>query len=164
MSKGKIYKYKKQEDGTWIDFQKLVRDSLFDLRLDRQVGGPEVDYFIEQDEKFYGDAKSFGIIIKQLLLNTIKKDNSDGFNSYINLIVRVKESVAVIEVKDEGDEMLARISKRIFQSEQAQKPELIEKGLGLYIVRELVEQLKGTFRIETKKTGENIITLILPQK
>ena len=163
MREGQISKYEKTDEKSFIDFEKLVRDSLFELRLDWNPDRPDLEYMIEQDEQFYGDAKSLGIIIKQLLLNTVKKDNSPDNNAYVKLIIRVRDRLAFIELKNEGDETIAKISKRVFQSDPVAKPELIEKGLGFYIVKELVTQLDGTFRIENDKTGENKITLILPQ-
>ncbi|NNF02381.1 MAG: HAMP domain-containing histidine kinase [Bacteroidia bacterium] len=163
MRESRISKYENQQGSSMIDFEELFKRSLFELRIDASPEYGAFSYKIEQNEQYYGDAKNLGIIIKQLLLNATQIYNSQRKNTYVELIVKVVNGKAIIEVKDEIKDTIARVSKNVLVGDSTTEKELLEMGLGYYIVRELVNQLDGQFAFRSNANNDIIITLVLPQ-
>jgi signal transduction histidine kinase len=102
------------------------------------------------DKEFQSDPDKIQRIMDNLISNALKFSYE---NSTIYIKVEAKEKGLSIEVKDEGMGILAEEQCRIFHKFQkmSNKPTAGESssGLGLSIVKTLVEQLKGTIEFES---------------
>lgn len=97
------------------------------------------------------DREQFKRILDNLLENSKKYADTDNIEVVISTVV--KGSDVVIEVSDNGsgvsDDMISRIFEQFFRGD-ASRQEKEGNGLGLYIVKYLVEQMAGTVTAENR--------------
>ena len=105
----------------------------------------------EDTKRFSTDTDKLQRIMDNLISNALKFSYED---STISIKAEQKGNQLQIEVKDQGMGILKEEQSKIFQKFQkmSNKPTAGESssGLGLSIVKTLVEQLKGTIEFESK--------------
>jgi signal transduction histidine kinase len=101
-----------------------------------------------------GDPSSVQHVVGQLLENAVKYSPAGG---PVTVAVRAEGSAAVLEVSDEGVGLPPGPSSVLFtpffQAAKANTREYGGVGLGLYIVRQLVEAQGGTVEAESRPEG-----------
>lgn len=103
-------------------------------------------------------------VIDNLLSNAVKYTNESG--DTIDVSVVDQESKALIIIKDEGagmtEDELKQIYKKFFRA-QAEKSVGGGLGLGMTIVKNIVESHKGTIDIVSQKGVGTTVTVVLPK-
>ena len=135
-----------------LDFVKSKNMNLiFDTDIEEEIIGFDPSY-IER-------------IMLNLLSNAIKFNKKDG-NIFVN--VSVNEKDVVVEVKDEGpgipEEKIPNIFDRFEQVRSKMKSEREGTGIGLYIVKALVDLHNGTVRVNSEEKDGCSIIFTLPRK
>lgn len=124
---------------------------IFDTDIEEEVIGFDPSY-IER-------------IMLNLLSNAIKFNKKDG-NIFVN--INVNEKDVVVEVKDEGpgipEEKIPNIFDRFEQVRSKMKSEREGTGIGLYIVKALVDLHNGTVRVNSEEKDGCSIIFTLPRK
>lgn len=134
-----------------VDFVKLKNMNLvFDTDIEEEV--------ISFDPNFMER------IMLNLLSNAIKFNKKNG-TIFVNITSQEKD--IVVEVRDEGPgipkEKIPTIFERFEQVKSKMKSEREGTGMGLYIVKSLVEIHNGTIKINSEEEGCSII-FTLPKK
>ena len=111
-----------------------------------------------------GDAQRIQQVIWNLLSNSIKFTSRGGL---VQLVVRRDPQAIVIEVTDNGQgiapEFLPRVFDRFRQQDGSSTRSRGGLGLGLSIVRHLVEMHGGSIRAESEGVGKGAkFTVVLP--
>jgi signal transduction histidine kinase len=113
----------------------------------------------------WAHAHSLEQILINLLVNAAQA--ADKEDSRIELSARVTDrwiERLVIEVSDNGRGMDEETRQRIFDPFFTTKPRPEGTGLGLYVVRTLVEALHGRIEVESTPGQRSIFRVILPDK
>ena len=138
----------------------VVFEKLKEVHGDRQFkfNTPVKHLFIDTD-----DMKFFQIV-HNLLSNAIKFTRSNGI---VELTLRNFKSKIQVIVKDDGIGIPEPLQPYIFEKHtRAARPGLngeISNGIGLYIIKELTESLKGTITFESRENKGSVFTLELPK-
>ncbi|HVF03429.1 MAG TPA: ATP-binding protein [Frankiaceae bacterium] len=110
-----------------------------------------------------GDAASMEPVVGQLLENAIKYSPDGG---EIRIVVRGGDGYAVVDVRDRGIGIPAgmedQIFTRFYQVGNGDRREYAGMGLGLHIVRQLVEAQGGTVHARNRAEGGAEIGFTLP--
>ena len=145
-----------------IDFQQLL-DDVFALHsylpnlthLEKQVA-------IQQSEPFTTDAKRLTIVLNNLVSNAIRYCNLQQPHPFIRVTVDVNASFAQITVADNGIGIAAEHVDKIFGMFYRASTEAEGSGLGLFIVKEMVQKLKGTIQVRSQPREGTTFTLTIP--
>jgi two-component system sensor histidine kinase SenX3 len=117
----------------------------------------------EFDDLVYGDADAITEAIENIISNAIRFSTA---KKEISVSTYYKDGFACVEIEDNGigiDQMdIENIFAPFFRSEDARSKKIDGTGLGLTIVKHIVEEHKG--KIEIKSTPElgSIFTLCFP--
>jgi two-component system, chemotaxis family, CheB/CheR fusion protein len=110
-----------------------------------------------------GDALRLEQILLNLLTNAIKYASE---SQRIDIRIRQAEDKVELQVQDYGpgiaEEKLASIFNRFYQAAPGQTQSREGLGLGLFIVRELVQAHGGTIRVNTQLGMGTTMTILLP--
>ncbi|HEX8530378.1 MAG TPA: PAS domain-containing protein [Cytophagales bacterium] len=123
------------------------------VRVSVQVRNPEVPFF--------SDPFRLGIILSNLISNAIKYRKPDHSDSYLRVTADLAPDRIRLTLADNGigirPEYLDKVFNMFFRATEKAEG----SGLGLYIVKQTVEKLKGTIRVRsTYGTGTEMeITL-----
>jgi len=118
---------------------------------------------IEKDIYIYGDRFSFASVIYNLIENAIKYSSSDG---EINVTLSGDEHNAFLSVTDTGIGIPVNEKSRIFDrfyrigTEETRKTK--GTGLGLFIVKHVVEMHKGSIQVKNNSPKGSIFEVSIP--
>lgn len=102
--------------------------------------------------------------IKQIITNLISNAIKYGEGKPIEVSTEVKDGKAIIKVKDHGEGIDKKYHETIFNCFQrvVSREKVSGLGLGLYIVRQLVEAHNGTVKVESEPGKGALFIVELP--
>ncbi|MBL55998.1 MAG: two-component sensor histidine kinase [Flavobacteriales bacterium] len=116
-----------------------------------EVSGKQVDveFFIQPDVKFRGDKDAFQSILNNLLSNALKYAPNQS-TICVTLVQEGNETA--LSISDEGpgvaNNEVDKIFEKFYRSGNEETRSQKGTGLGLYIVRKLVEQHNGIIQVK----------------
>lgn len=109
------------------------------------------------------DPKLLYIIIQNLLTNAVKYTPLEG---QINVVVEKDTHSFTLSVSDTGigipSSQFAHISEKLFRADNAKMIDPNGTGLGLYIVKEIIDQTGGTMQIESQEGKGTVVRVVWP--
>lgn len=142
-----------------ISLVQIVNDAIAQLQYIEEVKKINITKELLLD-KMFSDNLRLKIIINNLLSNAIKYADFEKEKSFISIKTYPSDNAFIIEIEDNGigisKQYLDRIFDMFFVTNKNKGT-----GLGLYIVKESVEKMHGTIRVESKiHSGSKFIVTI----
>jgi len=128
-----------------FDFGKLTQDMLDEIVPAYNSRHISVSSNIEKNlPEALGDKEKIKLVLDNLISNAFKYTTSGG---KIDIKLFQKGNNLIFEVKDSGvgipEEQVGRVFEKFFRSDNAIKYQTEGTGLGLYIAKNIIEQLNG---------------------
>lgn len=148
--------------GSSINIEQHVVELIDQLKFMHGENIIDTQVEISTEEEFISDSYRFKVILINVLSNAIKyRDMTKG-----SQVIRVKGHVSrvkiVLEIYDNGmgikPELLPNVFNMFYRATELSEG----SGLGLYIVKEMVEKLKGTISITSDLYNETRVLLTIP--
>lgn len=118
---------------------------------------------IEGGHEFATDPIRFRTIVRNLISNALKYHNPHIVTPFLKICIQNKADHAVITVEDNGigieDEHLIKIFGMFFRATEKSKG----TGLGLYIVKSMVDKLGGQIEVKSKHEKGTTFSVELPR-
>ena len=138
----------------------LVNDTLNEIHL-LQKNNQTISYQHDGDATVFSDENILRNCLINILSNAVKYS---GDNAAISIISRLTSQNLKIVIADNGigiaEQDLKHISERFFRGKNA--THIAGTGLGLNIVQKYMDELNGSFQIESKENVGTTVTLTLP--
>ncbi len=143
-----------------IDVNAAISDMVMMIDYDAKRHGIEIKTDIAPQLKISGNEADFKMIILNLLQNAVKAMPDGGL-----LQVTAKKSgrEIAINVEDNGIGIEKDKIMRIFEPFYSGSGQTKSSGLGLAIVRSLVEKAGGSIKVKSKVGKQTIFTIKLPK-
>lgn len=145
-----------------IDFEKLVGgvwEELQHMELAKRIDF-QADFAVTTVHE--SDVRRLHVILRNLLSNAIKYHNPGAESSWIRLYIHTQPDQALIRIRDNGIGIAADQVDRVFAMFYRASEQSTGSGLGLYIVKETVERLKGSISLESDLGRGTQIAIWLP--
>ncbi len=126
-----------------VDFAKLVKESVEILNLSKPES-VKVTVDVVQETEFLSDPTRINIILNNLISNAFKYQNPPRDEPFVNISAEVTETEVVIKIMDNGMGISPESQPKIFQMFYRATDQSHGSGLGLYIVKNMVDKLKGS--------------------
>lgn len=107
----------------------------------------------------YTDRRRLNIVIHNLIANAIHYHDLEKTEPYVFISANVNKTHIRIEVEDNGQGIDEKYQKKIFDMFYRASYDSEGSGLGLYIVKETIERLKGTILLNSKPGLGSTFTL-----
>lgn len=145
-----------------IDFEALLDESFESLKYMEGASALEITNEIDAGTPFYSDASRLSIVFNNIIANAVRyRDTRKA--SRLHVRVTSHAGGAELQFADNGigiaEEHLDSIFRMFFRASADSKG----SGLGLYIVKGVVEKLGGTIRAESTVGVGTTFTIALPQ-
>lgn len=105
-------------------------------------------------EAMYIDADRISQIIDNIMANALRYTPNGG---HISWLVRVEEDILKLSIEDSGkgitDDQAAQLFNKFYQEDPSRSETKGHSGLGLYIVKSLVEKHGGTVSAKSNHSG-----------
>ena len=143
-----------------IDFKKLVDETFDYLRYSMNSTPPKPKLHLQQDKVFYSDINRMKVIFNNIISNSIKY--SDPTNTEIDINIEVANGHAKIDIKDKGTGIDKKYQDDVFKMFFRATDQNAGSGLGLYIVKETVQKLKGNVSLLSEPNKGTTLKMTLP--
>lgn len=114
---------------------------------------------------YYFDEFSYRIIYQNVLENAIKYADKEKNNSFLHVTIKPSMDDVTIVFEDNGigipDNILPKIFLMFYRGNENSRE---DTGLGLYIVKLIVEKWKGSIKVDSKLKVGTTFTIVLPNK
>lgn len=161
-----ISEFKKREP-----LSQLIDFKLINLRIQKYLAEEEESAYVHltiniPDNKtiYYSDQRYVELVILNLLDNAIKfRDSFKNTRPYVKLDIRVEENILLISVEDNGIGISEKIREIIFNMFFKGTDKSKGSGLGLYIVKLIIDRLGGELFLDNYSKGKTTFLVKLPE-
>jgi signal transduction histidine kinase len=145
-----------------VDFTKLINETLEKMRFMPDFDSLDVRVSVNEQIEFRSDLYRISVIFNNLISNGIKYLDKNRERSILKIEVVVDKERATIKFEDNGigidNALLPKVCDMFFRA----NTEKDGSGLGLYIVKEAVDKLKGKIEITSVHGQGTVFTLHIP--
>lgn len=140
--------------------ENLIKDVLNSIELIQGYNEVEIQTNINVDFTFYSDKQFLHSIIHNLVSNAINYRQET--NAYIGISAFTDDNDIVLKVEDNGKGIPQQMKGKLFERFCKDENSASGTGLGLYIVRTLVDRLGGSIDFESEEMKGTTFTLRIP--
>ncbi|MCX6754838.1 MAG: ATP-binding protein [Candidatus Nomurabacteria bacterium] len=138
-----------------VDFGELTRDTARDLSIVAEKKGLKLTYGISEDIKYFvnGDKEK----LRQILINLIDNSMKYTKEGHIEVNLNIKDGKILLSIKDTGVGISKEVIGTLFQKfsrGDGARQNSTGSGLGLYLVKEIIEAHHGRVWIESEGEGK----------
>lgn len=145
-----------------IDFKDVVTQQLDVYKEKIDIGHVKVAIEINQEHKFYSDDSKIRVIINNLFSNAVQFQRAEQRDKSISLRIDVGEAEATISLEDNGIGIEEKHLSDVFNLFSRATQKNVGTGLGLYMVKEAVEQIGGRIDLKSVFGESTIFKVTLP--
>jgi len=147
-----------------VDIVDLIEDIMKESSL--IIKNKHIEFAFTPTERplnVFGDQVKLGIVLRNIIQNAVDYSREQG---RVNITLEKMDGKAVVSVQDNGIGMSPEDQQKIFtkfyRSDEARKMETDRSGLGLYIVKGIIEKHKGDFKISSEVGVGTTVTVSVP--
>lgn len=141
-----------------IDFRQAIDRALEQLQFMEKMKMISIGIDVSQSQSFYSSTTRIDIILNNLLSNSIKYSDLRKSPPRLDIQVTIDRDKARLRIADNGEGIPSDSMGKIFNMFYRASRSSSGSGLGLYIVKEAVEKIKGTIHVHSEfGTGTEFI-------
>jgi signal transduction histidine kinase len=146
-----------------VDFEKMLKDISSNLQYMNGVTNQvNISYNINENGTFYSDKGRISVLLNNLISNSIRYYNPNTENPYVKISVVTNEKKAEIKVEDNGIGISEEYHQKIFEMFYRVSENSSGSGLGLYIVKETIDKMKGDIEIDSRAEKGTSFHITIP--
>ena len=145
-----------------ILFQPIIDETFSQLSYATPTGkSVEKIISIQQDQPFYCDRWRLKVILNNIISNAIRYRN--GRDPVIKVNIDVTAKGAEVRIEDNGkgiaEEHLTHVCRMFYRATD----DGAGSGLGLYIVKETIDKLNGSIKIDSEEGKGTTVNVMIPE-
>ncbi|MDX2195658.1 MAG: tetratricopeptide repeat-containing sensor histidine kinase [Cytophagales bacterium] len=147
-----------------IYFEELIEEAKEDLEELPNYPNVSIVYDIHGEGIFESDKERVFILIKNLLSNAISHNKPNKDEANVQIKISHNAEYALITISDTGYGIEDEIKDKIFDMFYKGSNESPGSGLGLYIVKNVINKLNGSITYETKVGKGTTFAVTIPNQ
>ncbi len=147
-----------------IDLPRLLQNELSNLKTLSDENGILIASQIHHDAEFYSDPVRVRTVISNILSNAVKYYDPQKNQPFVNISVIINEDICIIKMEDNGIGIEPRYHNKIFDLFFRATDQSQGTGLGLFIVKDTVEKLKGNIEVNSELGRGTTFTISVPNQ
>lgn len=144
-----------------VDIQQVFNHCLDQMKSVTGRESVQVNLKLERYDPFIADKRRLSIILTNLISNGIKFRDPRK-KSFVDVVISINQKSATIQVRDNGIGIKEDVLDKIFDVFYTTHEIQVGHGLGLYMVREIVNKLGGTIDVKSQLNIGTTISVTLP--
>jgi signal transduction histidine kinase len=141
-------------------FKNEIKSILLEINLPSSPCTLDVD--VDQQSDFITGVREMGTILRNLISNALSYFKLGAVNPIVRLKVKVRETHVAIKIQDNGIGIEDDYRNRIFDMFFRATDRSTGSGLGLYVVKSMVEKLNGKISFETTLSHGTTFLVTIP--
>ena len=147
---------------TEIHFREVVNQQMDAYREKFDLSHFHIEMQVNQESAFFSDDSKIRVILNNLFSNAVQFQKPSPGEKRISLTVDVVEGKAILVLEDNGIGIEERFKNEVFNLFSRATQKNVGTGLGLYMVKEAVEQMGGEIYLDTELNKGTAVTVTLP--
>lgn len=144
-----------------INFDELLKETLDAVPLE-YTQDIALQKKVAVSDKFLGDKTRISVILNNLIVNAFKYQDSSKKNPYVFVSITADKKEIKIRIEDNGEGIAQQNQQKIFDMFYRASETSDGSGLGLYIVKNVVDTLKGRIYMTSVEKEGTTFEVILP--
>ncbi|MFH1643288.1 MAG: ATP-binding protein [Patescibacteria group bacterium] len=150
-----------------VDIAKMTQILINAQKVNAEKRGIQLEYDMpkKKSPKIKVDEEKIGLAIQNLIDNAIRYTPKGG---KVSVFLKNKKEGLEISVKDSGigipEDQQKRIFTKFFRATNAMKIDTEGSGLGLFIVKNIIDAHKGKVSFKSEKNKGTIFSIVLPKE
>lgn len=145
-----------------IDFESIINEAFFNLKYMEGSNRIRLNYDLKSKTPFFSDKKRITILINNFISNSIKYHNYNQPDPFIEISIKVSPINAIINIKDNGTGIPEKHLQKIYEMFFRATENGSGSGIGLYIVKEIVDKLNGDISVQSAEGKGTQFSIELP--
>lgn len=145
-----------------INLQKMVDEVISSQKQSADHNQVAIQSDIQSTAKLHTDRRRLRVILNNLLSNAIRYHRNGHDPSYVHISVAIEHQQAVLQVRDNGIGIEPKHKNKIFDMFYRATDRVSGSGLGLYLVKETVQKLRGHVEVDSQVNQGTTFTILLP--
>lgn len=145
-----------------IKFEDILEQQLAEYKSKLTHDGISFALNINQNEVFYSDEAKVRVILNNIISNAYKFQKEEELHKKIDLSIKVHQGIALITITDNGIGIEKDHQKEVFNLFPRASHRNIGAGLGLYMVKESVDQINGQIQLESQINEGTVVEISIP--
>lgn len=145
-----------------LTFKEVVDEVLDDMRYFASANNLKIIKCFNEGDTLFSDFLRVKIVLSNLISNAIKYRDISKPENFIKIKFRKNGTASIIEVEDNGIGVPEEYREKIFEMFFRGTTKSEGSGLGLFIVKDIVEKLRGEIILSSPSEGPTKFTVILP--
>ena len=145
-----------------INFENLVHSVFEQLQFMDNVNKIEKRITIKQQGDFFTSATRLDILFNNLISNAIKYADLRKSDPFLEVLIAAGPKEAEIRIRDNGEGIPSDSVSKIFDMFFRASRRGTGSGLGLYIVREAIQKIKGTIDVKSELGKGTEFVVVIP--
>ncbi|WP_052323412.1 sensor histidine kinase [Flexithrix dorotheae] len=145
-----------------VDFNEMIHEIFSQHQFNKVPFEIEKMKSVSQNNPFITDRKRLEVVLNNLISNAVRYSNPYIESPYIRVNVKVNPSQAIIKVEDNGLGIDNHHLTKIFDMFYRATDRIEGTGIGLYIVKETIEKIRGEVLVESELEKGSCFTVIIP--
>lgn len=134
-----------------ISLKENINEVVNSLRHMKEAKGIQFNVDIVEQVPFFSDPQRLSTILENLVSNAIKYHSVERKNPFINITALSDHSRLHLTVSDNGTGIAPRYHHKIFDMFYRLSSESEGSGIGLYIVKDILERMEGTIKVSSEE-------------
>lgn len=145
-----------------IDFTSMINEVIENHQYIEEFDKVKISTHVDDTVSFLSDAKRIRVIINNFISNCFNFHDFNQEKPTIEINVKTSHVNVLITVKDNGPGISEKHLERIYDMFYRGTEKSKGSGIGLYIVKEIVDKLKGSIHVNTTLEEGTTFTVDLP--
>jgi len=134
-------------------------DGISDFSEEKKI---EFTLNVPKELELTTDKTRFTFIVNNLLSNAFRYADLEKKRPFVEVNAKIENSKFILEIEDNGQGIKDEFKEKVFDMFYRANEFKSGSGLGLYIVKESLEKLKGTVRLESELGVGTKIFIVIP--
>jgi PAS domain S-box-containing protein len=147
-----------------IDIRAVLNDSVSDLTSLLEDSRIQIYLKVEAEKELYTDSVRLKSIVGNILSNAVKYFDPRKAEPFIRINVFITEEICEIRFSDNGIGIESQYLDKIFDLFFRATTQSQGTGLGLFIVKDTVDKLKGTIEVESRPGQGTTFVINVPNQ
>lgn len=144
-----------------VTVEKIILETVSSLADIKQAKNIEFKINCAEQVQFCSDLLSFKTIVENIISNAIKFAAKSRTKPYIRIKAKTDAKKLSLVIEDNGIGIPQKHQEKIFDMFFRASADTEGSGIGLYIVREIVEKLGGTITVKSEENKKTTFTITL---
>ena len=145
-----------------VNLNKMVDEVIVSQQQNADHDRVEVRNHTQPNETLLTDRRRLRVVLNNLISNAIRYHRPSHERPYVQISAQAEPQQTTLRIEDNGIGIDQEHQDKVFNMFYRATNHVSGSGLGLYLVKETVQKLKGQIKVDSRVNQGSVFTVLLP--